>query len=71
MAGATRFDSSGDDAEFCRRLTLEAGVTAVPISAFYGERDVRSHIRFCFAKTRETLGTALVRLARWNDRARS
>ena len=63
--------SSGDDVEFCRRLTLEAGVTAVPISAFYGERDVRSHIRFCFAKTRETLGTALVRLARWNDRARS
>ena len=38
-----------------RRLTLEAGVTAVPLSSFYGDRGVRSHIRFCFAKKRETL----------------
>ena len=69
VAGASRFDVAGDDAEFCRRLTLEAGVTAVPISAFYGERDVRSHIRFCFAKKRETLEAALERLARWSERA--
>lgn len=68
-AGAARFDLKGDDAEFCRRLTLQAGVTAVPISAFYGERDVRSHIRFCFAKKPETLETALDRLARWSERA--
>jgi aspartate/methionine/tyrosine aminotransferase len=69
VAGASRFDKAGDDGEFCRRLTLEAGVTAVPISAFYGERDVRSHIRFCFAKKRETLEAALERLARWSERA--
>ena len=68
MAGASRFDIAGDDAEFCRRLTLQAGVTAVPISAFYGERDVRSHIRFCFAKKRETLAAALDRLTRWSAR---
>jgi aspartate/methionine/tyrosine aminotransferase len=68
VTGASRFDEFGDDAEFCRRLTLQAGVTAVPISAFYGERDVKSHIRFCFAKTQETLETALSRLARWSER---
>ena len=69
VAGAARFDGAGDDADFCRLLTLQAGVTAVPISAFYGERDVRSHIRFCFAKKRETLEAALARLARWSARA--
>ena len=69
VAGASRFDRAADDGEFCRRLTLEAGVTAVPISAFYGERDVKSHIRFCFAKKRETLQAALERLARWSERA--
>jgi len=68
VAGASRFDVADDDAEFCRRLTLQAGVTAVPISAFYGERDVKSHIRFCFAKKRETLEAALARLARWSRR---
>ncbi|RBP04148.1 aspartate/methionine/tyrosine aminotransferase [Roseiarcus fermentans] len=68
VAAASRFDPAGDDAEFCLRLTREAGVAAVPISAFYGERDVRSHIRFCFAKTRETLDEALARLARWSRR---
>lgn len=66
VAGTSRFDQGGDDAKFCRRLTREAGVAAVPISSFYGERDVRSHVRFCFAKTRETLGEALDRLARWS-----
>ena len=68
VAGALRFDDAHDDGEFCRRLTLEAGVTAVPISAFYGERDVRSHIRFCFAKKQETLEEALSRLRRWSER---
>ncbi len=69
VAGASRFDGTGDDAEFCRRLTHEAGVTAVPISAFYGGRDVKSHIRFCFAKKHETLEAALARLTRWSARA--
>ena len=69
VASASRFDDSGDDAEFCRRLTLQAGVTAVPISAFYGDRDVKSHVRFCFAKQRETLESALERLSRWSRRA--
>jgi N-succinyldiaminopimelate aminotransferase len=38
VAGVSRFDDAGDDAEFCRRLTLQAGVAAVPIFAFYGKQ---------------------------------
>ncbi len=68
LADVSSLDPAGDDAEFCRRLTLEAGVTAVPISAFYGEREVKSHIRFCFAKPPATLDAALERLGRWRER---
>ena len=53
------------DHEFCIRLTKEAGVTAVPLSAFYHHR--LSHpptkfIRFCFCKKTPVLEKALVRL---------
>ncbi|MFN3825953.1 MAG: aminotransferase [Pseudorhodobacter sp.] len=57
------------DLEFCMRLTREARVAAVPISSFYGRREVTSHIRFCFAKREETLTTAIARLAVWRDHA--
>ena len=68
IADATPFDPAGDDVAFCERLTREAGVTAVPISAFYGRGEVKSHIRFCFAKRSETLAEALARLGRWRNR---
>ncbi|WP_370674665.1 aminotransferase [Pleomorphomonas sp. PLEO] len=58
-------DPDGDDFAFCQRITREAGVAAVPISSFYGNRDVRTHIRFCFAKRRETLDEAVHRLGAW------
>jgi aspartate/methionine/tyrosine aminotransferase len=51
-----------DDAAFCRRLVKEAGVAAIPVSAFYAEGGVRSVIRFCFAKKEETLDEAVKRL---------
>ncbi|MBL4915964.1 aminotransferase [Szabonella alba] len=57
------------DFDFCLRLTREAGVAAVPISSFYGNRDVTSHIRFCFAKRTETLQDAIGRLADWRKGA--
>lgn len=60
-------DADGDDLAFSRRLTLEAGVTPVPISSFYGARDVTSHVRFCFAKKIDTLEVAVRRLARWRE----
>jgi aspartate/methionine/tyrosine aminotransferase len=44
-------------------MVAEAGVAAIPLSAFYEARDLRGHIRFCFAKQQATLETALERLA--------
>ncbi|MTJ82465.1 MAG: aminotransferase [Telmatospirillum sp.] len=52
-----------DDAAFCRRITVEAGVAAVPVSAFYPEGDVTGFVRFCFAKKDEAIAGALDRLA--------
>jgi aspartate/methionine/tyrosine aminotransferase len=55
-------DSSVGDFEFCRRITTEAGVTAVPLSAFYGSGGVDHLIRFCFCKRPEVLKEAVDRL---------
>ena len=56
-----------DDLEFCRWMTAEVGVTAIPTSPFYGEdhRDQgRGFARFCFAKDDQTLEEAARRLRR-------
>ncbi|TWB45304.1 aminotransferase [Nitrospirillum pindoramense] len=51
-----------DDAAFCRRLTTDAGVAAIPVSAFY-EQDAPTHlIRFCFSKQDAILDSAVIRL---------
>lgn len=63
-----RSDAGPADFEFCLRLTREARVAAVPISSFYGNRDVTTHIRFCFAKRMDTLDEAVTRLGEWRDR---
>jgi aspartate/methionine/tyrosine aminotransferase len=53
-----------DDVAFCRWLTREAGVTAVPPSAFYAD-PARAPLlaRFCFAKQDATIELAADRLA--------
>ncbi len=51
----------GDDA-FCRWLTTEIGVAAIPLSAFYADGFDQRIARFCFAKKDETLDLALARL---------
>jgi len=58
--------SAGDlnEADFCKWLTTEIGVAAIPLSAFYGNGFDQKVVRFCFAKKDETLNTALERLAR-------
>jgi aspartate/methionine/tyrosine aminotransferase len=57
-----------DDAAFCRWLTREIGVAAVPPSAFYLDRSRAPLLaRFCFAKRPETLRTAAERLAALRD----
>ena len=55
---------AGDDVEFCRHITIEAGVTAVPLSAFYDTGDVRHFARFAFCKQDAVLEEAIERLAK-------
>jgi methionine aminotransferase len=50
--------------DFCKWLTTEIGVAAIPLSAFYGNGFDQRVVRFCFAKKDETLRSALDRLAR-------
>jgi aspartate/methionine/tyrosine aminotransferase len=52
-----------DDVAFCKELVATHGVAAIPVSAFYVNRDVTSVVRFCFAKHDSTLDAALERLA--------
>lgn len=50
------------EADFCAWLTTEIGVAAIPVSAFYDQPKESGVIRFCFAKQKQTLHTALDRL---------
>ena len=54
--------SSLSEAEFCKWLTSEIGVAAIPTSAFYGNGFDQQIVRFCFAKKNETLTMALNKL---------
>jgi methionine aminotransferase len=51
-----------DDTAFCRWLTTEIGVAAIPLSAFYETAPVQRIARLCFAKQDQTLQEALQRL---------
>ncbi|MBL8438511.1 MAG: pyridoxal phosphate-dependent aminotransferase [Zoogloeaceae bacterium] len=56
--------SDEPDTRFVERLTREAGVAAIPLSAFFEDgRDDRV-VRFCFAKEEGTLAAACERLRR-------
>jgi methionine transaminase len=50
--------STEPDVDFCRRLTMECGVAAIPVSVFYHSKRDEKIIRFCFAKKEETLERA-------------
>lgn len=50
------------DQEFAEWLTREHGVATIPVSAFYRDRQDDKLIRFCFAKSEETLRAAAERL---------
>lgn len=56
-----------DDATFCRRMTTEAKVAAIPVSAFYDADPPRSLVRFCFAKTDAAIAQALDNLKAWKS----
>lgn len=67
----------GDDVAFCRELTEEAKVTAIPVTAFYAPRvhlhdagpDAPNHYaRFAFCKNEAVLAEALARIESWMRR---
>lgn len=51
-----------NDFDFAVRLTKENGVASVPVSSFYHKKDDFKMLRFCFAKTNETLEKAAEKL---------
>ncbi|MBD3229397.1 MAG: aminotransferase class I/II-fold pyridoxal phosphate-dependent enzyme [Candidatus Lokiarchaeota archaeon] len=56
-----------DDVKFCKFLTKEIGVAAIPMSAFYQNNEVKNLIRFCFSKELENLEAAGDRLEKLKD----
>ena len=50
------------DRDFCKRLTREAGVAAIPLSVFFGNDGPTHLVRFAFCKRREVLEDACRRL---------
>ena len=54
------------DTDFAIRMTKEFGVAVIPISSFYSNKLDNKVIRFCFAKTEETLLAAAERISKIN-----
>jgi aspartate/methionine/tyrosine aminotransferase len=52
-----------DDGAVAERLIREAGVAAIPFSAFYRDAPEKGYLRLCFAKEDVTLRAAIERLA--------
>ena len=47
-----------NDVEFAKQLTIENGIASIPLSVFYDNKLDHKVLRFCFAKTNETLKQA-------------
>lgn len=56
--------SDEPDKALATRLTKEAGVATIPVSAFYRDGKDDKVLRFCFAKKKETLEAAVEKLTR-------
>ena len=54
----------GDDLAFCRHITEQAGVAAIPLSAFYEGEAPCGWVRFAFCKQDSVLDQACARLTR-------
>jgi len=61
-----KYDRISDegDKEFAIRITKEYGVATIPVSSFYKAGTDNKVVRFCFSKKKETLETAVDRLAK-------
>lgn len=58
-----------DDEAVAERMVREAGVAAIPVSAFYRDDPERGFLRLCFAKEDATLDEAIARLATFRQEA--
>lgn len=58
----------GSDVEAAQRMTVEAGVTTVPMSAFYKGEAPNNLLRFCFCKRDVVLDDSVARLQAWRAR---
>ena len=67
----TKLGFMGDDVAFCRHITEQTKVTAIPVSAFYEGDAPRHFARFAFCKQDAVLDEALDRLARHFTRRNS
>ena len=54
--------SNANDVDFAKELITKHGVASIPISVFYNDATDRQMLRFCFAKTDETLIAAAEKL---------
>lgn len=62
---------NGTDEDFCREITINAKVAAIPLSAFYEKNAAhapRHLVRFCFCKQDAILTEASARLLAWSKR---
>ena len=66
LLASYRVISEESEAKFSQWLTTEHGVTVIPVSAFYAKPDAAESnhhlVRFCFAKTDQTLDAAIEKL---------
>ncbi|MFO1183243.1 MAG: aminotransferase [Bauldia sp.] len=65
VTDVTPLGLAGDDFTLCKRMTVEAGVAAIPVSAFYASAPPTNFVRFCFSKQPAVLDAALARLEAW------
>ena len=65
ITASIRNISNEPDVVFCKRMTREAGVAAIPVSVFYSADSPRDLVRFAFCKTPALIEQAGSRLARY------
>jgi methionine aminotransferase len=58
--------SNENEVDFAVRLTRDAGVATIPVSAFYKQAVDHKVLRFCFAKKESTLNEAVDRLVKFS-----
>lgn len=60
--------SNESEIDFAKKLTIEAGVATIPVSAFYQHGKDNKVLRFCFAKKEQTLKNAVERLISYENK---